>query len=89
MKSLQTDFEATKRKWPSEPETRVKHSSIRALESKFTEVLRDNLQVQSEFKSILQNKIKRQMKQADQNLSDEKLEQLARDPDAAQTFLQE
>ena len=61
--------------------------TLQALDAKFAEVLRDNLQVQTQFKAIMQARIKRHMKNfMGDNIDEEELERLARDPKEAEEF---
>lgn len=78
-KSLKTDA--------NEPETRVKQTVSKSLGMKFRDVLRVTQQIQSDYKSTMQNKIKRQLKSADGSKTDEEIEELARDPEKAQEVL--
>lgn len=55
----------------------------RTLTSKFRDVLRQSQQIQTEFKNAMQSKLKRQLRIAKSDATDEELERLARDPEAA------
>ena len=78
-KSLKTDA--------NEPEARVKQTVSKSLGMKFRDLLRVTQQIQSDYKSTMQNKIKRQLKSVDGSKTDEEIEELARDPEKAQEVL--
>ena len=86
---MQRDIEESKKTYGDEPETRVKLTVHRTLTTKFRDVLRVSQQIQTEFKNAMQNKIKRQLKIAKRDATEEELEQLARDPEAAQKIIRE
>lgn len=77
------DIEESEKTYKAEPETRVKKTVHRTLTSKFRDVLRGSQQIQTEFKNAMTNKIKRQLKIAKRDATEEELDQLARDPEAA------
>ncbi len=83
------EIEESKKQYPNEPETRVKKTVHRTLTSKFRDVLRQSQQIQTEYKNAMQSKIKRQLKFAKADATEEELEQLARDPEAAQKLIRE
>jgi hypothetical protein len=56
---MQRDFEESKQTYPKEPETRVKKTVHQTLTSKFRDVLRQSQQIQTEFKNVMQDNIKR------------------------------
>ena len=86
---MNIDIEDSKKFHKDEPETRVKQTVYRCLASKFRDVLRHTQQIQSEYKNAVQSKIKRQLKIAKKDATEEELEELSRDPEAAQQVLQE
>ena len=83
------DIEESEKTYKDEPETRVKKTVHRTLTSKFRDVLRQSQQIQTEFKNAMQSKIKRQLKIAKRDATEEELDQLARDPEAAQRVIRE
>ena len=86
---MTTEIEESQKQYPEEPETRVKKTVHRTLTSKFRDVLRQSQQIQTEYKNAMQSKIKRQIKFAKADATEEELEQLSRDPEAAQKLIRE
>jgi syntaxin 1B/2/3 len=86
---MQRDFEESKQTYPKEPETRVKKTVHQTLTSKFRDVLRQSQQIQTEFKNVMQDNIKRQLKIVKRDATEEELDRLARDPEAAQAVMRE
>ena len=96
---MKEDLEASKVKYPDEPETRSKGSLYGALTLQFKEVLKQTQDTQTQYKNIVQNKIKSSLRismfficsfflvKAD--ASEEELESLAKDPEAANQILSE
>jgi len=89
LEAMQRDIEESKKTYAEEPETRVKVTVHRTLTTKFRDVLRVTQQIQNEFKNAMQSKIKRQLKIAKRDATEEELDQLARDPEAAQKLIRE
>ena len=81
------DIEESDKAYKDEPETRVKKTVHRTLTSKFRDVLRQSQQIQTEFKNAMTSKLKRQLKIAKSDATEEELEQMARDPEAAQRVI--
>ena len=65
----------------------MKQTVQKSLALKFKEVLRNNQQIQMQFKSSVQNKIKRQLQVNNIGKSDEEIEELAKDPEKAKELL--
>lgn len=86
---MSKDIQESETTYKLEPETRVKKTVHRTLTSKFRDVLRQSQQMQTEFKNATQNKIKRQIKIAKPGVTEEELETLVRDPEAAQKVIRE
>ena len=80
------DNESTQK---DEPETRVKRTIHHTFTQKFRDVLRASQAIQMEFKNAVQSRIKRQIKIAKPEATEDELEGLARDPDAAQKVFNE
>ena len=80
---MQREYEESKQTYPKEPETRVKKTVHQTLASKLRDVLRQSQQIQNEFKKVIQDNIKRQLKIVKRDATEEELEKLARDPEAA------
>lgn len=80
---LTADIEQSKKNYPNEPETRVKQTVHRTLTSKFRDVLRQSQQIQTEYKNAMEGRVKRQLRIVKPDATEEQLEQLARDPEAA------
>ena len=62
----------------------MKQTVHRTLTSKFRDVLRQSQQIQTEYKNAMEGRVKRQLRIVKPDASEEQLEQLARDPEAAQ-----
>eukprot|EP00347_Sterkiella_histriomuscorum_P008633 403344351 len=86
---MTSDINEYKKNYPNEPETRVKQTVHRTLTSKFRDVLRQSQQIQTEYKNAMQTRIKRQLRIVKTDATEEELEQLARDPEAAQALIKE
>ena len=80
------ECETTQKK---EPETRVKKTIHHTFTQKFRDVLRTSQAIQMEFKNAVASRIKRQIRIAKPEVSEDELESLARDPDAAQKVFNE
>ncbi|KRX05616.1 t-SNARE [Pseudocohnilembus persalinus] len=92
MKLLDAEIENDKQdpdKGPQDPETRMKIDILRALNSKVQEVLQESHNVQKQFQINLKQKITRQTRYLDPNLTDEQLEEFTNDPSKAQEMLQQ
>jgi len=83
------DTEDSEKTHKNEPETRVKKTIYRAMTAKFRDVLRQSQQIQNDFKNRVQGKIKRQLRMAKQDATDEEIEKLSRNQQAAQQVIQE
>lgn len=86
---MSKEIEESEKTYKNEPETRVKKTVHRTLTSKFRDVLRQSQQIQTEFKNTMQSKIKRQLKIAKKDATEEELDQLCRDPEAAQKVIRD
>ena len=74
------DIAESKKSYKDEPETRAKQTHYRSVAAVFRDVLKQSQQIQTDFKKTVQNKIKRQLKIANNELDDVALDELARDP---------
>jgi t-SNARE complex subunit (syntaxin) len=81
------DIAQSKTEYKKEPETRVKQNVYRTLGAKFREILRSSQNIQTDFKNSVQGRIKRQLKIAKKDLTDEELDDIARDPDKAKLLI--
>ena len=77
------DIEESKRLYDKEPETRVKRFVHITLTTRFRDVLRQSQQIQTEYKTAMQGKIRRQIRIAKSNVTDEELDHLVRHPEEA------
>jgi t-SNARE complex subunit (syntaxin) len=68
------DIEESEKTYKNEPETRVKKTAHRTLTSKFRDVLRHSQQIQTEFRHAIKNKMKRQLKIANKDATEEEIE---------------
>ena len=57
--------------------------------TRFRDVLRVSQTIQTEFKHAVENRMKKQIRLAKRDATEEEVEQLARDPDAVQKLMQE
>ena len=89
IQKMSLDIEEAKKVDKDEPETRVKQTVYRTIAGKFRDVLRQSQQIQSDYKATVQGKIKRQLKIAKKDATEEELDELARNPEQAQQVLQE
>lgn len=71
---MTNDIVQSEKDYPNEPETRVKKTVHRTLTSKFRDVLRQSQQIQTEYKNAMQAKIKRQLRFAKADATEEELE---------------
>ena len=85
---MKNDITESIEKNPCEPETRVKKTVHRTFTQKFREVLRTSQTVQTEFKNAVQERIKRQIAVIRPNMSDEELNEIAADPEAAKELME-
>mmetsp|Transcript_13506 Transcript_13506/g.13239 ORF Transcript_13506/g.13239 Transcript_13506/m.13239 type:complete len:82 (+) Transcript_13506:335-580(+) len=81
---MMEEISESKRLYETEPETRVKRFVQMTLSTKFRDVLRESQGIQSDFKNAMQSKIKRQIRIAKNDATEEELEHLARHPEEAQ-----
>ena len=86
---MKIDIKESEATQKSEPETRVKKTIHHTFTQKFRDVLRASQAIQMEFKNAVASRIKRQIKIAKPEVSEDELESLARDPDAAQKVFNE
>lgn len=66
----------------NEPETRIKKTIHKTFTTKFRDVLRTSQTIQTEFKNAVTQRLKKQIKMAKKDATDEELDNLARDPEA-------
>lgn len=66
-----------------EPETRIKDITFRALKGKFVDLLKDTQTTQIDYKTTAKNKITRQVRAIDRNLTDEQIEEICNDPNVS------
>lgn len=85
---MKNDISQSVEKNPTEPETRVKKTVHRTFTQKFREVLRTSQTVQTEFKNAVQERIKRQIAVIRPNMSEDELNEIAADPDAAKELME-
>ena len=73
----------------NEPEQRIKQLMHKTVTQKFRDVLRTSQSIQTEFKNAVENRVKKQIRLAKKDLTDEEVNNLAKDPEAAQKLMQE
>ena len=71
-----------------EPEQRIKQLMHKTVTQRFRDVLRTSQSIQTEFKNAVQNRVKKQIRLADKNLTEEEVNDIARDPEAVQQLMQ-
>lgn len=71
----------------NEPETRVKQTVHKSVVGKFRDVLKHTQQLQQDYKTAVQERIKRELKIANDNATEEELDEWARDPAKAKEIL--
>jgi t-SNARE complex subunit (syntaxin) len=84
---MQADYNETKHQFPNEPETRVKHTVHQALTAEFKSLIQQSQQSASNFKDTVRNKLKRFIGLYKRDASDEQLEKLCDDPEAAKKLM--
>ncbi len=85
IKTLEQEYKRAAQELPDEPETRMKEAQIVSLTTNITEVLSQSQSLSVDFKQIVKDKLKRQIKNADHEskISDQQIDNLAeKDPDA-------
>lgn len=85
IKALEQEYKRAAAELPDEPETRMKEAQIVSLTTNITEVLSQSQSLSVDFKQIVKDKLKRQIKNADHEskISDQQIDSLAeKDPDA-------
>jgi len=80
LEELQRELNTEKQIHPNEPETRIKITSYQAFSNKFAEILKEFQNVQIEYKNAMKNKIARQAKIMDANLTNEQVLSIVNDP---------
>lgn len=86
---MQADYNDTKLKFPKEPECRVKNTVHQALAAEFKQLIQTSSQSAGNFKDTMRNKLKRFIGLYKRDASDEQLEKLCDDPEAAKKLMQE
>jgi len=88
---INKDVEETKMKFEGSeqepPELRSKKQILGTLRLKFKQILQETNQVQMEYQKNAQNKIKRQLKIVQPDMSEEQLDELAKDPDTGKKLI--
>lgn len=84
---MKNDITDSEEKYGDEPETRIKKTVHRTYTTKFRDVLRISQSIQTEFKNAVQNRIRKQLKLIKEDATEEELNDLAADPQAAQALL--
>eukprot|EP01017_Pseudomicrothorax_dubius_P013049 TRINITY_DN15615_c0_g1_i2.p1 TRINITY_DN15615_c0_g1~~TRINITY_DN15615_c0_g1_i2.p1 ORF type:complete len:314 (+),score=82.63 TRINITY_DN15615_c0_g1_i2:80-1021(+) len=80
---ISEEVEQAKKIAPGEPETRMKINTHTALMTKFRELLKETQTVQIDTKSSIKQKIVRQARLIDENLTDRQIEEICQDPEGA------
>lgn len=86
---MNEDIKLSEKSNPKDPETSVKRTVYKTTATKFRDLLRQSQQIQTEFKNGMKNKIKKQLKVAKNNATEDEIEELSRDPEAAAQVLKE
>ena len=72
-----------------EPEFRCKQMMHKTMTAKFRDVLRTSQSIQTEFKNAVENRMKKQIRLAKKDATEEEVAALARDPEAVQKLMQD
>lgn len=86
---MESDIKNSEVEHPNEPETRSKKTIHRTFTTKFRDVLKVSQNIQTEFKNAVQARIKKQIRMAKKDATDEEVDNLSRDPEAVQKLMQE
>ena len=86
---MNNDISESEVKFAQEPETRVKKTIHRTFTHKFREVIRNSQTIQTEFKNAMQSRMRRQVKNAKPDVTEDELERLIKDPEAASKLVTE
>jgi len=84
---MKVDIDESIVNYPQEPETRAKINLHATLAGQFKEILKNSQHVQTDFKSAVEDKIKRQLKIIKPELTDEELEVQSKDREATSKIL--
>ena len=79
---METDIKRSEVEHACEPETRTKKLVHKTFTTKFRDVLRVSQNIQTEFKNACQARIKKQIRMAKKDATEEEVENLSRDPEA-------
>lgn len=85
---IEASVKDSEKNQPNEPETRMKRNFYLNLSKEVSEVLLKQQKFEEDFKNTVKEKVTRQVKLIDRNLSQEEVEELVNDPDAAAKMLQ-
>ena len=80
---MKNDIVDSEQKHPKEPETRIKKTVHRTFSHKFQSLVRKAQQLQQEFKNSLNSRVKGQIRVLNPDITDEDLNEMKEDPEAA------
>ena len=80
---MKNDIVDSERKYANEPETRIKKTVHRTFTHKFQSLVRTSQQLQQEFKNSLNSRVKGQIRVLRPDITDEDLNEMKEDPEAA------
>lgn len=86
---MQADCNDSKLQFPNEPETRVKNTVHQAMATEFKSLIQQSTTSQTNFKDTIRNRLKRVLGFYRKDATDEQLNELVRDPEAAKRLMQE
>lgn len=89
LEKMSKEIDGGKEDFKDEPEVRVMKMCHSSLMQRFREVLREFQTAQTNYKNAVQRKIKRQIAYLEPDATEEKINDLAQDPEATRQLLQE
>ena len=84
IKSLEEEYKKSQQEAPDEPETRMKEAQIVSLTSQISDLMRESQTVSIDFKQIVKDKLKRQIRNVDfdNKISEQQIDRdIEKDPD--------
>ena len=80
---MQRDVADSEKMYPKEPETHVKRTVHKTYTHKFHDLVRMSQTLQSEYKNTLNSKVKGQIRVFHPNVTEDELNEMRNDPEAA------
>ena len=89
LQAMQADYNEAKQQFPKEPETRVKNTVHQAMAAEFKSLIQQAQTSQTNFKDTVKNRLKRLLGFYKKDATDDQLDEMVRDPEAAKKLMQE